>query len=287
MKKPRLSLLLFFVMSVLLVPAAPAKEMPEGASDLLLEKSGVIDFLDAITDQMEASVAAALAGDSEAATLLTHVKGPVTESAKTHFAPEKLADTIKQVVERTVEADQLDDIIGWLDSPLGTRLIALEKEALSPESAQDLEAFSATLADNRPSPERLALLRELDEASRTTEFGVEFALYTQLALSFAVVQTFPKEQQPPVQGLLKQVQSERPAIEKIMKKASLDSMLYTYRDVSEGDIARYIDFVASDSGKVFLSSLMEGLKLALLQAIEGWGGDVGRLLQESKRQKSA
>lgn len=281
-----LSPLFVFACLFMIAIGVPARQSSGDAIDLLMDRSGVKHFLESLPLQVGEGLMAAIAEDPEGTALLADSVEALRESANTVFAPEHLTPIIKQVLGHRINADQVSEIIEWLDSPLGAKLTELENAAASPEFPQQLEAYLATLPNNPPTTERLELLRELDQAANITESGIEVVLHMQLALVVAVVETLPEQQRPSVSELLQQLESERPSIEQMLKQISLYSLLYTYRDIGDADLRRYIQFLNSRTGKVYQSSVIEGLDLALIQAVRRWGNDVGKILQAATQRKS-
>lgn len=265
---------------------AQAQQASSEDIDRLLQRSGIEHFLEALPQQVGEGLAAAIAEDPDGTALLADSVQSLQDSANTTFASGQLAPVIRQVLERRIDADVAREVLAWLDSPLGTRLTLLENVASSPDFPRQLEAYMRTLPDNPPAAERLELLQELDRAANITESGIEVVLHMQLALVVAVVETLPEQQRPTIAELLQSLESERPAIEQMLKQVSLSSLLFTYRDVSDADLQQYIAFLGSPAGKLFQSSLIEGLDLALIQAVRRWGNEVGRTLKAATQRRS-
>lgn len=280
-----LSSLLVFACLLAIATGVPARQLSTDAIDLLLDRSGVEHILESLPLQVDEGLVAVIAEDPEGTALLADSVQTLRESATTIFAPGQLTPVIRQVLVRQMNADQVSEVIDWLESPLGARLTELENATASPEFPQQLEAYLATFPDNQPTTERLELLRELDQAANITESGIEVVLHMQLALVVAVVETLPEQQRPSVTELLRRLESERPSIEQTIKQMSLYSLLYTYREVGDADLRRYIQFLESRTGKVYQSSIIEGLDLALMQAVRRWGSDVGKILQAATQRK--
>lgn len=285
MPKPFFCRLLLIVCMLMTATGVAARESSGDAVDELIDKSGVTQILEAMPLQVSNGLMAAIADDPEGTAMLADSVQALRESANTVFAPERLTPVIKQVLVKRITADQVKEIIDWLESPLGARLTKLENVAASPDYQQQLEAYVATLRENRPASGRIELLRDLDRAARITESGIEVVLHMQLALVVAMVETLPEQQRPSVSELLQSLESERSSIEQMLKQVSLSSLLFTYRDVGDADLRRYIRFLDSQTGRVYQSSVMEGLDKALIQAVLRWGNDVGKILQKAAQRK--
>lgn len=287
MTKRYLSSLLVLACLLAIAAGVSARQLSADTIDLLLDRSGVEHFLESLPLQVGEGLVAAIAEDPEGTALLADSVQTLRESANTIFAPGQLTPIIRQVLERRMSADQASEVVDWLESPLGARLTELENAATSPEFPQQLEAYLATFPDNQPTTDRIELLRKMDQAANITESGIEVVLHMQLALVVAVVETLPEQQRPSVPEILRQLESERPYIEQMLKQMSFYSLLYTYREVSDADVRRYIQFLESRTGKVYQSSIIEGLDLALMQAVRRWGSDVGKILQAENQRKRA
>ena len=270
---------------LLVTSGASARQLTADTIDLLLKRSGVEHLLESLSAQVGEGLRSAMAEDPEGTTLLADSAQTLRESADRTFAPERLTPVIRKVLARRMNAEQAAAVIDWLESPLGARLTELENATAAPDFPRQLQSFVATLSDNSPTAGRIDLLRDLDQAANVTASGVEVVLNMQLALAVAVVETLPEQQRPSMQQLLQQLESERPAFEQGLRQLSLYSLLYTYRDVGDADMRRYIRFLESPAGTVYQSSIVEGLGLALTQAVRRWGNDVGRILQAASTRK--
>jgi hypothetical protein len=177
---------------------------------------------------------------------------------------------------------ELQEVLKWLDSPLGERCSRLEEAASTPEALAKIEQYSAQLRNSPPTAERLDALRRLDSAVRGTEASVWIAIDTQVAVALAILSTLPIEQRAPRAHIAREVEKARPQIEAAVRMQAVVSMLYTYRSLTEAEIHQYLVFATSPVGAKYHAVALAAFKKAFLIGSTNWGKAIGKELQESK-----
>jgi hypothetical protein len=186
------------------------------------------------------------------------------------------ADQLYAFVQSTFESEydgaRLSAIAKQLRTPLGRRMAALEVEAQSPSSNDAMREFMAKLPNNRPPPERLALIRRLDSASHATEVNLEMTVAAQIAAARVVDVALPPAQRrnpPDVPAALRAL----PLITwSQARTATEDGLLFAYRTVNDKDLRTYVATAESDAGRWFSGVLqrafLNAFTMATAQAVE-------------------
>ena len=150
-----------------------------------------------------------------------------------------------------------------------------------------MEQHAARLQDSPPTAERLRALRELDSAVKETENAVQMAIHTQIAVALAIIATFPKEQQTPLDDVSREMEKMRPALEAEVKSEVLVSLLYTYRSLTEAEIKSYTEFARSPAGSNFDVVAMAAFEKATLGGAVKWGELIGNAIKEAQSNSEA
>ena len=106
----------------------------------------------------------------------------------------------------------------------------------------------------------------------------------QLAVAFAVVKSLPREQQGPLEDIAAQLEKNRPQIEAMMKSQTLLFALYTYQDLTNAELEKYIQFATSPAGNKYHVATISGFKKALLDGSLKWSESIANILNQSKHQ---
>jgi hypothetical protein len=274
----RLIALLLAIVFVVLPGTTTARDSKEGLLQDLYGKSGLEKQIVQLPMVVQAGFDQAAETDDRLKAMPRNVVGEIRASIRTVFAPENIKKAILDECREKLSIDDMKEVMEWLDSPLGHRFARLEEAASTPEKYTEMQQFAQTLQESPPLPERLEIIRRLDDAAKATETSVEVAMNTQLAITIAVVASLPKEQQPTYDKLAAVVEQTRPQIESAMQTQTIISLLYTYSNVSDAELGRYIGFASSPTGKIYHEATISGLKKALLEGSYKWGESIAEIL---------
>lgn len=210
--------------------------------------------------------------------LLSAMSAAVTEA----FAPKKLRETMLSELNAKLTAQDVKEVLQWLDSPTGKKCTRLEEAASTSEAQADMQQYAAKLQASPPTSERLKALREFDSAVKATEGAVDTAINTQVALALAIIATFPAERQMPLDAVSREMEKNRPALEANVRSQVLISHLYTYRSLTEAEIRVYAAFAKSPAGLKYHSASRDAFKKAILEGAVKWGDLIGKAIKLAK-----
>jgi len=270
---------------LLLVPnAAFAQGADDAALRELYLKSGMQKQVEQFPRVIQAGFDQAAARDPEIQKLPANLVAAMKALAPEAFAPKTIKSVILAEMKAKLTASDAKDVLKWLDSPLGKKLARFEEAASTPEGYKATQQYMAQLQSAPPSPRRLEFIRKLDSAAKGTENAIAIAMQTEIAITLAVIATFPLEQQRPLDDVAREMEKNKPAIEADVKTQTLLSFLYAYRSVTEEEIQRYVDFLTSPAGSKFQSAATAALKKASLESSVKWGKAIGETLKQMQGQ---
>jgi len=215
--------------------------------------------------------------------VLAAMKAAIPQS----FAPERLKGTMVAELSQKLTAQDIKEVLQWLDSPIGKKATKLEEAASTPQAQVDMQQYAASLQTSPPTSERLKALRQFDLAVKATECAVDVAINAQVAVAMAMISTFPAEQRIPPDEISRRIEKNRSAIEAEVRSQVLVSALYTYRSLTDAEIQRYTEFAKSPAGVKYHSATMGALKKAIIEGAVRWGELVGKTIKESKGHSEA
>jgi hypothetical protein len=275
---------ILWMMVLLMLPVIAHSQNQNELIQSIYLKSGIDKQVRQLPLLIQSSVEQALEKDDRISDLPRHTKTAISGSVQEAFTPERIKRTIVKEIKASMTVKDLGNVLNWLDSPLGKKCTRLEEEASTPETLSEVKKFAARLKQAPPAANRLDILRRLDAAVKATETNVEIAMNTQLAVAFAVVKSLPREQQGPLKDIAAQLEKSRPQIEAVMKSQTLLFALYTYQDLTNAELEKYIRFAASPAGIKYHGATISGFKKALLDGSLKWGKSIADILHQSGRQ---
>jgi hypothetical protein len=247
-------------------------------------KSGIDKQVRQLPQLIRVNVLQAFEQDDRTKEIPRHTKLAISGSVQQAFSPERFKQTIIKEVRASMTVKDLDTVLKWLDSPLGKKLTRLEEAASTPETLSKVKEFAARLQQSPPTETRLNILRRLDAAVKATESNVEIVMNTQLAVAFAVVKSLPQEQQGSLEAIAAELKKNRPQVEAAMKSQTLIFSLYTYQNLTNAELERYIRFAISPAGEKYHRATLSGFKKAFLDGSIKWGNSIADILSHSARQ---
>lgn len=199
------------------------------------------------------------------------------------FAPSRVRALLTSRLDGQLSVSERSRIEAFLDSDLGKQLTEAEIAAASPETYVHVEKNARELmADLGQNSHRLALFKSLDRATGSTELGTSVAIGGILAMNYALLaQTPPAPGKPSFEEVREHVEQSRFQITAQIAEMSLVGAAYTYRNVSEDDLQRYLDFANSPSGQAYFQKVGKSFGDVMIDC----AGDVGGHLATGKAQK--
>lgn len=194
------------------------------------------------------------------------------------FAPSLLRADMTEFLLKNYEEARFAALLTQLRSPLARRMTALEIAAARPEVVAERNAFMEKFAFNPAAAARRKLAQRLLESSNALEMMLAIQAQTMRTIFNARSALVPPKDRPSATQIETWIANVRAQSREAMHGEMLHSLLYIYRDVSEGDLEQYIAYYESPTGRWFTT--LFGLAYGhILQ------GGTERMVEEIKRSK--
>jgi hypothetical protein len=282
----RKQVLLAALLLCLLPLSAPAQNQEALVQELYV-KSGMENQLAQIPAIIQVGFDQAAQGDPRLKKLPKDLLATMRALAPAAYAPESLKKSMVKALGEKLTVPEIKQTLTWLDTPTGKTCTRAEEDAATPGAIVKMEQFASTIKKLPPSPDRLELLKQLDDAVKGTESNVQIAVNTQIAFALAANATLPRERQRPPEQLVREVEKIRPQVEDAVKAQVRISLLYTYRDLSEAQLQEYIEFLKSPAGAKYMAVSIAALKKALFEGSLRWGKAIGESMKPERRPSRA
>jgi hypothetical protein len=227
------------------------------ALDILLERSGLRTQLESLSAGVRLQF---LMGQGR---LSSEDRLTVHRIVSQRFSAAALYARMRLEFEKNLERARLAKALEWYESPLGKRITGLELASLIPDAGQ-----TPDVEDRRASQRRLDLLRRLDASggASDTTVDVTMAIVGSLARAFQpVLPAVARLSRGQLEHELSQVRNI--TLERI-RRACLVNMLAAYRDLTDGEIEQYVQFVESEGGQWYMNVMNASLLTAVNAAAE-------------------
>jgi len=260
-----------------------------------VDARGIVHYTDRVT--RSAPIAVALTSGPVALEALFELTGTrrqvtgLTRRLMSEFRPAKgqltTSDeaTIVRVVARTLTADavmrltreefargldrpKLEAKLVWLRSPLGHRIAALEMATAEPDQDRLLTEFARQLASVPTSERRRELIERLDWVSGGSEVSADIAAALPASIARAAAASAPGVHHISRRQIDSQTDEIRATTAGRVRQATVVSMLYTYRTLSDEELERYVEFEGTEAGRWYNGLLRRALLAALTRVFD-------------------
>ena len=168
-------------------------------------------------------------------------------------------------------------VLALFRAPLARKINGLEEQANSPGAAKDFEQFVAGLALHAPDPDRVELLKQLDQVSHSTEI----AIVIQIEIAKTLVQSvsvFDANRRPLSAAQMNDlVLALKDQLSITVRNHILIWSLYAYRSLTDKELKTYIKMYRRDEMQWFIRMSSAALVKAMGRAAENAGRSISTL----------
>ena len=249
-----------------------------GLADRLYERCGLAAQLGSFPAQFEQGVS------QNRGKMPDELLAAIAQAGKTSFDPEKLRKDIVRSLAQKMPAADMKQVLAWLDGPVGRRITLAEERASGTMTPENMNVFFERQKKEPPGEKRVQLIDALIKAVKAVDVNANLIEAMALGIAVGADTMQPVQKRIGVSGLLVRLREAMPP-EKLrasMAAALPGMMSYTYRNVSDADLAAYVALNRSALGVRYNGAVSAALAEALSRA----GVRIGELLDPDSRKKS-
>jgi len=259
MKPNWLAGIVFFA---LFIGAASAQPAADRMLDELMQKSGLWKQLAQIEPQMMFGAEQTQSGKTKLPEAdFARLKASISRS----YAADRLrADMRKQLALELLPADQ-SAALQWLTSNLGTRITALEEQSGELAEIRQREKEAGKLAAGL-APARRNRIEALVRAMRVAESGASIIINTTLGVANGFAVAAPAGASSGLAALRAKLEAQRRRLVESLEVRMVTECAFIYRSLSDEEIAQYIAFADSPSGRNYHAATVGALDKVMTDA---------------------
>jgi hypothetical protein len=249
-------LILTLVLSGFSAVGISAESNKAGLVSALMHQSGMDTQIELIPQQVKAGIR-----DSErqGAPIDVVIQDKMVDAIDTR----SLNQSVQDYMVEEMSLDEIQQVLSWLASPLGKRVVAMEISASQPDTMMKMFEVYKT---EQARPDRLERIQRIDEAvlskERTKDLMVNIQVFFGMAMaaesgamqraSYGQTRYNMEQAMAPMWGELDQVVTMM--------------YLFTYQGLSDAELDQYVEFTESSVGRKYNQVLYEGLSDAFTNA---------------------
>jgi hypothetical protein len=190
---------------------------------------------------------------------LAAVGGATPRQAYALVDTERVFEVAAGLFADQVEDRYLEAWLDWLDSPLGLRILEMERSCWTEEAAEERAVFAKRLKQQPADGYRVELMERLDKVVGATETSLEMYL----AMAKAIEETFGRSVTDPPTS---EVEAFRERYISRVREATRTGMLLTYQSTCDDDLWGYLTYWETGMGrrltKLARAALLAGVRSA-------------------------
>ncbi|KAF0192762.1 MAG: hypothetical protein FD165_532 [Gammaproteobacteria bacterium] len=274
-----------FALIAVLCHAAMAAALDDKHKEILvlLEHSGLTQVIEQLPQFIQEGMNDSLQGQESE--ISRDDVSAISNILQQSFASDVIMhDTIAHM-ELHYDKQRITHVLNYLTSPLGAKMIALEKASSTPASYEAMLDYAAKLEASPPDEGRVAVLLELDRASHTTELTVAMQLEIFRTIMLVMGAYASEQGAPQLAGDMLE-QTIAVMAEHVREEAqgmTLISFLFTYQDASDTELREYIKIHNDQDIQWYLALSSSALIHSLSRAMGKAGQGIVRHLRGTER----
>ena len=264
---------------------AGAKPIPTDPDKLIaevLDTSGMNEFF----EKMGSEFASYAAGGGRPDGLPADAMRSVQDAAQRIFEPQALTKEVAASLRTNLDVERMSRFLELLRQPLAVKMTAEEVKRTDPQEAR---AYAETMRKTPPPAARTKLIQALDQASGTSTLTADLLSTMTREMVDAMLADLQKQGKKASAEARRAVGAKLNAMRAQIRAQVLHSMYFTYRNVSDDDLAGYVKLMETESGRWGSERLAEAMRPAMSTRYAALGKEIARvaLANRSTLEKAA
>jgi hypothetical protein len=237
----------------------------------LIELSGLKQQIPRLPNQYITLFDQVLMGVERSHPMPKNVRRQLRQSFVDAVSAERLEPQIRSRLLDTLSQDTSVATVNWLRSDLGKKITAAEVNVDSPDRSVQLATFMMRLQLERPTPERLELVRRIEEVTQGSEMATEAWEAIVGAIARALEGGFRGDKLQTKEKLDEVLASMRGSVKGMFQQAQLFETLFTYQTVPDEELKQYAEFLETRAGREvtkIINRAVQGVALDAIQNIQ-------------------
>jgi len=191
--------------------------------------------------------------------------GEMQEPIKGAFRPSEILSTIGIEIKNNISESEAIDLLAWYESDLGRMITKAEENASTPAAYQEMIREAQTLlADEK----RVNIAKHVDRLMNSTDMAMQVQEKTGIAVFSAVFTVMNPGQPINIEAFKDQMSAQEHQLRKNIEQLVILSLVYSYKDIDDAYIEKYIKFLERTNTKKFNESIINSMMNALNQSID-------------------
>lgn len=267
-------LLSLICLGMLVFPSLAAADTHEELVARYIELSGLGKALAAVPGTFDA-----LASQKSLTSKNPEVEQQVCRMLKESFDARQAETDLADFLLVSTDERFLRDMLRWLETPLARKITREETDSSAPGKQADMLRYLADLQDNPPSQQRIELIQGVEQATHMAELTADILIEVMQGMLEATNAALPADRQGVPEEAYREIDGLRTTIESGLREEMVLESYYTYRNITDAELAAYIGFYETELGQTEIEKTGE----ALIYTLKNWfDGFVERVIARAQ-----
>ena len=248
------------------IPNIAISGSDEQLVDELIDLSGLKQQIPRLPNEYLTLVDQVLTGLDRRNPMPNTLRRELRQSFVDALSPERFEPQIRSRLLHTLSQDT--SIANWLRSDVGKKITAAEVNVGSPERSVQLATFMLRLQLERPTPERLQLVRRIQEITQGSEMATNAWEAIIGAIARALEGGFRGNKFQTQEKLEQFMASIRGSIKGMFEQGQIFEALFTYQTVTDEELKQYAEFLETPAGREVTKSINSAVQGVAIDAIQ-------------------
>lgn len=250
------------------IPNVAISGSDEQLVDELIDLSGLKQQIPRLPNEYMTLVDQVLTGLDRRNPMPNDLRRELRQSFVDALSPERFEPQIRLRLLHTLSQDTSIATVNWLRSDLGKKITAAEVNVGSPDRSVQLATFMLRLQLERPTPERLHLVRRIQEVTQGSEMATNAWEAIIGAIARALEGGLRGNKLQTREKLEQFMASIRGSIKGMFEQGQIFEALFTYQTVTDEELKQYAEFLETPAGREVTKSINSAVQGVAIDAIQ-------------------
>ena len=250
------------------VPTLAVAVSDEQAVVELMELSGLTDQIPRLPNEYMTLVDQLLVGlERQRHAISKDLRHQIRQSFAEALTPEHFESEIRSRLRESLSHDTTLAAMSWLRSDLGKKITTAEVTASSAEKSVQFATFFLQLQLERPAPERVQLVRRIEEITQGSEMATEAWEAIVAAVARALEGEYRTKNLQNNKNLEEYLASMRGSMKGMFEQGRIFQGLFTYRALTDEELKAHAEFLETPAGRDVTQIINRAVQGAAIDAI--------------------
>ncbi|MFT5894307.1 MAG: hypothetical protein ACI8VW_001176 [bacterium] len=247
-------------------------------AQMLITLSGFDDQLDVLPDAVNSSFNKMMLEDGVVAPFELQDIPQLKTAVSSVFHSQTIRDSVLNELNASLSANEMGGLIQFYSSERGTSLRRSELENSVLEHADRFQLWYEETGMYGLDVERQRAIHDLERAMQATVGAVDAMIGMQVAMQVSLTPVLPLNDRLSPKQLLFEAQEQRPALTRIYRQSSLETLAFVFQEQSTDSLRAYSAVLKTNAGQRYVTALNDGMTRGLFDAAEQLGLSIQAIL---------